>query len=59
METGEGLGGGQQVLAYQSLSLYVLGTTPVLQGLTFTVGISSPRETEKAKGQSTWEVAAF
>ena len=33
--------------------------TPVLQGLTFTVGISSPRETEKAKGQSTWEVAAF
>ena len=58
VETGAGWGG-QQVLAYESWSLCVLGTIPVLQGLTFTLGISSPQETEKAKGQSTWEVAAF
>lgn len=50
METGEGLGGGQQVLAYQSLSLYVLGTTPVLQGLTFHSWNFQPSGDREGKG---------
>lgn len=37
------------VLAYQSLSLCVLGTIPVLQGQTITVGISSPQRQRRQR----------